>query len=91
LAVVRLAGPCVALGLAAGLSLGCGEEVRDERRGAPKSDVRDVGGLDPEPETLDGSESREFEPEDSEAAAHVSRLIELYCEGRHRRLSMRAA
>jgi len=78
---VRFAGLCVALGLAVGLLGACGDEVRDEPRGAPKSDVRETGGLDPEPEKLDGSESREFERQDIEAALDAGRLIELYCAG----------
>jgi hypothetical protein len=72
-----------AIGLALGTPLiSCGEEVRDEPTGVPKSDVRETGGLDPEPEKLGGSESHEFEEEDIEAAGDASRLIEFYCEAR---------
>lgn len=37
--------------------------------------------LDPEPEKLDGSESREFEQKDLDAAEGAGRLVEIYCDG----------
>jgi len=77
---VRHAGLCLALGLAVALLCACGEEFRDEPRGAPASDAREIGALDPQPEKLNGSESLEFDRKDLEAARDAGRLIELYCE-----------
>lgn len=77
---MRRAGLCFALGLAIAVLGGCGEELRDVPNGAPASDAREIGVLDPEPEKLDGSESLEFEREDLEAARNAGRLVELYCE-----------
>lgn len=61
--------------------LGCADDAQDQTKGAPKTDVREAGGLDAHPEKLDGSESNEFEPEDIEVAGDAGVLIELYCEG----------
>lgn len=35
--------------------------------------------IDPEPETLDGSESQEFEEDDIRAAERADLLVDLYC------------
>lgn len=40
-----------------------------------------TGGVDPTPEKLDGSESREFEPADIERANDASDAIREYCSG----------
>jgi hypothetical protein len=64
--VLALIGACALL-------VGCGETGSDGGAGG--------GGVDPTPERLDGSSSREFEASDIARANKASPEVQAYCEG----------
>jgi hypothetical protein len=68
---------CVALVLSISVA-GCGD---DGFGGGGGSSSKQDSGIDPTPETLDGSPSQEFEDADIERAEEAPEAVQDYCSG----------
>ena len=81
-ALLRRVAPVVLMAVAVLIAAGCGgTDSADSPPEAVQGTDTTPPPSDPEPETLEGGESQEFEAEDIEAAENASPEVQEYCSG----------